>query len=294
MLQKNLALFVLWFLAQWPFPLCQAIGRGIGWLLWMLDSRGRKVTQTNLMRCFPEWSVRECRDRAQACFVQTSQTFVESAYIWQNPPQSVLSRVVEVEGKAALDAILETGGQALIAAPHLGNWEVLGLFLGQHYSCASMYRPPNQAFLEDLMRRGREASGAVLVPANRQGVGQMVRHLGKPERIAAILPDQDPAAGEGVFAPFFGIEANTMTLLSRLAGKLAAPVFLGYAERLRQGKFRIRFVRLTDDVANPEMRTALASLNSAIEAEVRRLPEQYLWLYKRFKTRPEGKPRFYP
>lgn len=130
MLQKNLALFVLWFLAQWPFPLCQAIGRGIGWLLWMLDSRGRKVTQTNLMRCFPEWSVRECRDRAQACFVQTSQTFVESAYIWQNPPQSVLSRVVEVEGKAALDAILETGDRRLLQRPIWGTGRCWACFSG--------------------------------------------------------------------------------------------------------------------------------------------------------------------
>lgn len=293
MLQEKTALFLLWIFSWLPFRVCQWIGRRVGALLWRFDARGRAVALTNLKLAFPERSEAERKELAQASFKQIAQTFIESAHIWQNPPQSLLSRVVDVKGRELLDEVLNAGGRAIIAGPHLGNWEVIGLFLGQYYSCVSMYRPPNQPFLENVMQQGREASGAILVPANRKGVVQMVRHLSLPGKVAGILPDQDPAEGEGVFAPFFGVETNTMTLLSRLANRSRATVFLGYTERLPRGKFQIHLIPISDEMATAEVRRSLTLLNAAIESEVRRLPEQYLWLYKRFKTRPEGEPKIY-
>lgn len=294
MVIKYALLFLLWMLARLPFGLCRRVGSGLGWLLWWLDRRGRQVALINLTHCFPAWSEAQRQSTARQCFSQTGQTLAESAYIWQNPPDHTLSRVVAVEGQAELEVALAERNGAIVAGPHLGNWEVLGLYLGQHFPSIAMFRPPNQAYLTDLMQKGRQASGSILVPANQYGVRQMVRHLKKEQGVAGILPDQDPAAGEGAFAPFFGIQAYTMTLVSRLSSRLDVPVFLGYAERLAGGKFKIHFIRLDEQVADKETELALTTLNSAIETEVSRLPEQYLWMYKRFKTRPAGEPRFYP
>lgn len=294
MVIKYTLLFLLWTLAQLPFALCHYVGRGLGWLLWRLDRRGRQVALINLTRCYPFWDEAQHQSVARHSFFQAGQTLAESAYIWQNPPAKTLSRVVAVEGQAELETALKERNGAIVAGPHLGNWEVLGLYLGQHFPSIAMFRPPNQAFLTDLMQKGRQASGSVLVPANQSGVRQMVRHLKKQHGVAGILPDQDPASGEGAFAPFFGVQTYTMTLVSRLASRLDLPVFLGYAERLASGQFKIHFIRLDEQVADKNIEVALTTLNSAIEAEIRRLPEQYLWMYKRFKSRPAGEARFYP
>ncbi|MDD3449462.1 MAG: hypothetical protein PHF72_10590, partial [Gammaproteobacteria bacterium] len=109
-----------------------------------------------------------------------------------------------------------------------------------------------------------------------------------------ILPDQDQGRGGGVFAPFFGHPANTMVLVSRLAGRSGAVVLFCVPERLPRGRgFRLNFTPAPAEVSGADLRRSVAAVNAGVEAWVRRLPAQYLWSYKRFKSRPEGEPRWY-
>jgi KDO2-lipid IV(A) lauroyltransferase len=147
--------------------------------------------------------------------------------------------------------------------------------------------------LGQYMRTSRERFGARLVPTNAGGIRHLYRALGRGEFIG-LLPDQEPQSGHGVFAPFFGIEAYTMTLLARLLEKYRVPVFFVYSERLPGGKgFRIHFSPMTGDFRRDDPLAVCTAMNAGVEACVRRIPEQYQWNYKRFRTRPEGdEPRY--
>ena len=130
------------------------------------------------------------------------------------------------------------------------------------------------------------------MPSDAGGVRSLYQTL-REGGVVAILPDQEPGAGGGVFAPFFGIEAQTMLLLSRLARKTGAAVFFGYCERLPGGRYRMRFHAAGPDIADSDPRTAATALNRGVEACVRECPAQYAWSYRRFRTRPPGEPPLY-
>jgi Kdo2-lipid IVA lauroyltransferase/acyltransferase len=132
-----------------------------------------------------------------------------------------------------------------------------------------------------------------LVATDTRGVRRLLQAL-RDGRAVGILPDQDPGDEGGRFAPFFGHPANTMLLLSRLAMRSGAPVFLLYAERLPRGRgYRLHFQRLSEAIGREPLDDSLAALNGAVEQAIRRRPEQYLWSYRRFKRQPPGYPPFY-
>jgi len=135
--------------------------------------------------------------------------------------------------------------------------------------------------------------GATLVPTDASGVRALYKAVAKNQMIG-ILPDQDPGDEGGVFAPFFGVPANTMTLLPRLMQKTGAAVIFSYAERLPRGQgFHVHFLPAPADARTDELQQAAAALNLGVENCVRQSPAQYQWSYKRFKTRPPGETRFY-
>ncbi|MBI3774738.1 MAG: hypothetical protein HY273_04160 [Gammaproteobacteria bacterium] len=156
-----------------------------------------------------------------------------------------------------------------------------------------MYRPPRLRELEALIVESRERFGAHLVPTTAAGVRNLFQVLERGGCVG-ILPDQDPGEGSGVFAPFFGQRAYSMTLLSRLARKTNAAVFFVYAQRLpRAAGYHLHFVAAHPEIAHADANIATGHLNAGVEACVRTLPEQYQWGYKRFKTRAEGDAEFY-
>jgi len=192
-----------------------------------------------------------------------------------------------LEGEAFTDEIrrlLDQGRGVIIAAPHLGNWEV-----GLHSITAAgpttvLYRPPRQAWLTSIMDQGRIATGAKTAPTDMQGIRALMAALRNGE-IVAILPDQVPKELEqsSVTAPFFGHPAPTMTLISKLARKTGAPVLAAYAERLPCGKgFRVRFHHVDEKVNDSSSEVSAAAVNDAVEVLVRLSPDQYQWTYRRF------------
>lgn len=284
------ALFVrlLFTVMSWlPLPVVHWLGGLIGRGLMLFANDMRKVAASNIQRCFPEWTEEQQRELLLGCLQETAKAILEVGILWLRPLSQVLPLIREVSGESLLSQAMAKGNGVILAVPHLGAWEVVGLYGSSHWPMTSLYRPPRQPSLNGIMHQGRERAGATLVPTDARGVRALYKALDRGG-LVAILPDQDPGSVGGVFAPFFGIQANTMTLLSRLAAKTGATVLMAYAERLPRGKgYRLHFEATEDTLADSDAVLATTSLNKAVEHCVMGHPAQYQWSYKRFKKRPK-------
>lgn len=217
---------------------------------------------------------------------------MESGRVWLGSPEQVLKSVREVHGETHIQQALAGGRGVIIAAPHLGCWEMVNYYLSSRYPLTAMYRPQAGA-VDQVILDSRERMGATLVPADRRGVRALSAAL-KRDELIGILPDQDPGAG-GVFVDFFGVSAHSPVLLSKLANKSGAQVILAYAARLPGGRgFDLHFRLGSPVISDVDVSTATAALNRDVEACIREIPDQYLWTYRRFRRRPPGEPAIYP
>ena len=279
--------------ARLPFSVIQRTGAVLGGLLYELSSELRRVSLTNLGVAYPDMDMRERRALARRALVETGKSMAEAGAIWRWEPEAVLDLVTDVVGEELLDDAYGEGRGVIMLSPHIGAWELAGLYLSSQYTMTSMYRPPRAEDLGPLMRQARERAGAQLVPTDASGVRAVMQALKRGEMVG-LLPDQDPGPEAGVFAPFFGKEANTMTLVSRLAQRTGAPTLFIVAERLPGAAgFRLHVEPASPELASTDLTTSLTALNADIEALIRRFPEQFQWGYRRYRTRPAGEPKLY-
>ena len=212
---------------------------------------------------------------------ETGKGAAEILAVWFGPEDAIARMVVEVEGWEAVDAARARGKGIIILTPHLGCFEMVGVYVGARVPMTVLYRPPRKPWLEPYMNAGRSRVGSQLAPATLRGVRMLYRALSRGEAVG-LLPDQAPGEGEGVWADFFGRPAYTMTLLRRLQEASGATMIMTIAERLPRGRgYRLRARVLPSEGFNE------AALNRAVEEEVRRCPAQYLWGYNRYKV-PAG------
>lgn len=259
----------------------------------MFPTSIKKTCSTNLKSCFPEHDNNTYNHHLRKTLIENCKTIFEFGYIWFRDPDTFLRKIVSVEGEELLQQEFDKGHGIILAAPHLGQWELLGLHLSKTLPCCFLYRPPNIKELEEVMVKARARSGAKIVPANTAGVRKMFQSL-KNGDLLGILPDQDPGSGEGVFAPFFGVQAKTIVLLSRFAAKTKTPVFTSYAERLPFARgYRLHFKQVDAGIYSKNLLESVTTLNHAIEDIVKESPFQYQWTYKRFKSRPDGEKKIY-
>lgn len=212
----------------------------------------------------------------------------EVGLLWLGTREHVLRCVRSIHGEDALRQAVADGRGVLMISPHIGAWELMGLYLSMHYPMTSMYRPPRVHELDTLMRHARERFGARLVPTDTSGVRAQLQALKKGE-LVGVLPDQDPGTEGGAFAPFFGVAANTVTFVPRLLHKTKCAGVFAFAVRLPRGRgFDLYFEAISADAASDDSSIALRAINNQVEQIARRFPEQYLWSYERFRTRPDG------
>ena len=222
-----------------------------------------------------------------------SKALLELGPMWLWPKDKLLSLVKEVHGTEQLEACLAQQQGLFAATPHLGAWELCGLYGSSRYEFTAMYRPPRVKSLEPWIIRARERAGAKLVDYGRPGIKAMIDAL-QQGQVVGILPDQEPRESGGVFAPFFNVPAYTMTLISKLARKTDAAVFFAYMQRLPRGEGYRLVIRQAETAINGDDEvTAATALNKSIEKCIMECPEQYLWAYRRFKQRPHGETSVY-
>lgn len=276
--------WLLRVLALLPLRWLQASGAAVGVaLLWRRGALVRH-TATNLRIVRPGDTPVAHAARLRAVLEESGKSASEIIKIWGGGAQRALSLVREVRGEDLLDAALASGRGVIIAAPHLGCWEVLNYWLCRKTPMAILYRPPRLAALEALLRKVRGALAPEQVRADGAGVRVLYRRLAGGGTVG-ILPDQKPRAGEGQFAPFFGRTALTMVLLPRLAARTGATVLFAFAERLPRGKgYRIHILPSPAGLANPDLEVACTALNRGVEQCVALAFDQYQWQYKRFSA----------
>ncbi len=274
-----------------PLPVAHAIGVLLGWLFYLVQNPHREVARRNIALCLPELSPRKRRRMLRLSLIETGKTAMESPIMWLSNRARTLSLVREVVGKEVMQAALAKGKGVIVVAPHLGSWELVSLYCSTQYPITSLYRPLRRPEVEPLVLKGRTRFGAELVPTDTKGVRSLFQALAANE-LVGIPPDQDPRDSGGVFVPFFGIQANTMTLVSRLAQKSGAAMVLAIAERLSWGRgFRMHYLPL--EIEEESMESHVAAITRAVEAAIGRFPAQYQWSYKRLRTRPEGEGAIY-
>ncbi|HKJ95059.1 MAG TPA: lysophospholipid acyltransferase family protein [Gammaproteobacteria bacterium] len=274
-------------LARVPLPVLHRLGNGLGRLADLVPNEARHIARVNMELAFPEQPQGWRRRMARRSLQETAKTMLELGPLWYRPVPDVLRLIRFVDGEDVVDSALDRGRGMLVIAPHLGAWELLQMWLAQRTTLHALYRPPRQQALESLITRGRSRSGATFWPATPSGVRALFKALRNGESVG-VLPDQQPPE-EGVFVPFFGHPAKTMTLFSKLARRSGAPVIIGWAERLPRGRgFRVHWRPVDAAVGNADAEAGAAAMNRAIEDAVRELPEQYQWTYRRYSRRPEG------
>ena len=271
------------------------LGALFGWLFSIFPNRLRHVTTTNIHLCFPEMNALQQKKLIKKSLIETGKTLIEASPMWLREKSKLFSLIKKVYGEELLQKALENKNGVILALPHLGNWELLGLYCSAHYSTTSMYQKPKMAEIDSIVKKGRERFGAKLVPADNHGVRAMYKAL-KNNECVCILPDQVPNQA-GVFAPFFGIQAYSMTLVSRLAKKTKARVIIAYTKRLEQGQgYEIIFTEVKDmaEKINSDIENdSVNYLNLEMEKSIRSIADQYQWGYKRFRSQPmdeAGKP----
>ena len=259
----------------------------VGWLLSVLPNRARNTTEKNLRCCFPDLNEAQLQTLTRQSLQNTASTALEMGKAWMWPVHKTVGLVVETEGFEQYQAAVKAGNGVILMAPHLSNWEVFGFFACDQVPATFMYQPPRQAAVDRLLREVRSRSGVKLAPTNRKGVAQVLSALQAGEMVG-ILPDQVPADESGVFVPFFGEPAFTMTLISKLASRTGAKVFCGFAQRLPAGRgFRAVFQQVEDSIHDKDVQVSASTLNRSVENVVTLAPSQYQWEYKRFRRQPD-------
>ena len=281
-----------WGVARLPWPLLRALADGIARLLVATDAREASVTRRNLELIRPDLDPAARDALVREIMRTTARKAFETLRLWTRPATRNLADIVETHGEALFDAALADGRGLIVAAPHMGNWELLNQWLASKTPLAILYRPPESAIGEAFLRRVRaHADGDIeQVRAEASGVRSLLKRLQKGG-VVGILPDQQPKAGDGEFAPFFGKQALTMSLLGRLAARSHAQVLYCWCERLPDSsppRFAMHVEAAADGVADADPQRAVAALNAGMEAIARRDFTQYQWTYKRYTLRPPG------
>lgn len=275
--------------AALPNRLAQALGSLIGRLLYYFSRREKGVASVNIALCFPELSAEQQQQLVKKTLIENSKTLLEIPRIFKHGGDYALSLVTSTTGIERYHQAVMDGKGIILIAPHLGNWELVVHYLNQFSPMTAMFAPPKQAFLNDIMRAGRQSSGATLVPADSSGVRAQLKHL-KQGGVVGILPDQNPKHGHaGVFAPFMGNDAYTMLLINSLAQRTQATILMSFAERLADGSgYRLHILSAPEGIGDKDTLIAATALNQGVEQCLRLAPAQYQWTYKRFKHQPDG------
>jgi len=293
-LKWNIFLIFIRLLSRFNYRVIQWLGRLLGVLFIVLPNREKRCARINIKLCFPELSNQEREKMLKQSLIENTITMLEMPGFWCGSPDHSLAKLDDPDGQKLLHSLIEQGKGVIVAGPHLGSWEIVGLFLAQIGAVTTLYRPPRYHALAELIIQGRSQTGARLVPTDASGVKALYKALRQGEMVA-ILPDQQPKSIRGaVFAPFFGQPALTMELVSRLSAKTGAPVIFCFAERLPHGMgHRIHWVQAPEGIDDADPVVAATALNQGVEECIRICPTQYQWSYKRFKKHPDGKKNRY-
>jgi KDO2-lipid IV(A) lauroyltransferase len=275
-----------------PLPLLAAIGEAVGALLWLVAGGRRRVALRNLELCFPEMDAKARRRMARRHFGWLARSLLERGLLWHASPARLM-RLIRIDGDVGLAD--REPRPVMFLVPHFVGLDVAGVacMLAVQRPLASIYQRQSNAVFDAALRAGRTRFGKSQIFPRSDSVKPLLRAV-RQGMTFFNLPDMDFGARDAVFVPFFGVPAATLTAPARIARAADMRVQPVTVELLPRGRgYRVRFHPPWDDFPSDDPARDARRINAFIEQEVRKLPEQYLWVHRRFKTRPAGAPSLY-
>lgn len=275
--------------ASWSQRSRTELATALSDLLWFLARPRRRVTLTNLRLCFPAMTEAERRRMGQLVFRNIARAALDHSVLWRADADGI-DHYVRIEGAAHLSAA--TNRPLIIVAPHFHGLDAGGVRISKIVSASSIYSRQKNPVWDEALLRARSRFGApVLFPRQQLDMRKVIRSL-KGGLPLYYLPDQDLGAASSIFVPFFGVSTATIPTVSRLARLANAEVVLAVTEMTADG-YLVHVEAPWADFPGASVEEDTARMNRELERWVRRLPTQYLWSHKRFKTRPPGEPSVY-
>ncbi len=278
----------LWLLHWLPLPVLRVLGWGLGRLLYALGRERRKVALINLRLCFPEKTEREREDLARRHFVSFAQAVLDRTLGWW-ASQERLERIIRIHGVEHLSD--PQGRPVILLSPHFVGLDAQASRISMFVPGCSVYSNQKNPVLNKLLYDGRVRFREAVLLSRQDGMRKIVKAMKEGYRFY-YLPDMDFGPKESIFVPFFGVQAATIPALSRLVRLTGARVVPCIARQVADG-YEVEVMPAWENFPGESVEADTEFMNRFIESQVLRMPEQYFWLHKRFKTRPPGEQRFY-
>lgn len=285
-----LGIILWWLISQLPYPCLRGLARLLAPILRKAGKSRRRIISRNLELCFPQLSTAEREKLLNDNFFSTAMALFETGMAWFLP-QWRLRRLFTIEGLEHLRA--DDGQGVIMMAMHFTTLDIGAAFLNISASIDGMYRPHKNPVFDYVQRKGRERHNLHSEAIPRDDVRGMIRTL-KRGRAIWYAPDQDYGPKQSVFAPFFGVEAASVTATAKFArlGKARVVPFVQTRLPGNQG-YKVTIYPPLQAFPVGDERDDAERINGFIEDRINEQPEQYLWAHRRFKTRPPGEPSLY-
>lgn len=286
-----LAVGLLKFLALIPYGVTARLGDGLGWLLYQIPSRRKRIVHVNLSLCFPEWTPEKREEVAELHFRHAIRSYVERSVQWFGSAKK-LDKLIQVE--SAVDLLDPDLPPTLFLGFHFVAIEAASIWLNYslHRQCGSLYQPMSNKMLDDVSKAQRARFGADM--ASRADSARIVLRWLRDRKPVMLGADMDYGMRNSTFVPFFGVQACTLTAVGRLAktGRAQVVPFVGEVLPNYKG-YRLKILPPWENYPSGDDEADARRMNAYLEEQVRLIPEQYYWVHKRFKTRPPGEAGFY-
>ena len=285
----RLGIFLMRLLAHLPLAWIRSLGRVLGWLLYLVIAPRRHVVQVNLAQCFPQWTPQQRRALVPRIFVHVAQAWLDRSWLWHGKPE-VIQRRLKLAG--AVDE-LDGSQPTVIFAPHFvgmdAGWTALTQQLQRDLT--TIYTDQANKVVDAWILESRQRFGSGRLFGRADGVKTIVSAL-RQGALLYLLPDMNFGPEESIFVPFYGVEAATVPSLSRFA-RLGRAKVVPVVTRLTREGYEVRVLPAWKDFPSDDVTADTALMNQRLQGYIDTMPDQYYWVHKRFKTRPEGMPSVY-
>ena len=287
----KLAIGLLKLFALLPYGFVARVGDGLGWLLYQVPSRRKRIVHINLKLCFPEWNDERREEVAQKHFRHAIRSYVERSVQWFGSAEK-LEQLIQLDSE--IDLTDPDLPPTLFLGFHFVGIEAGSIFLNYSLKrqCGSLYQPMSNPELEEVAKAARARFGADM--ASRADSARIVLRWLRDRKPVMLGADMDYGARNSTFVPFFGVPTCTLTAVGRLAkvGHAQVVPFIGEVLPNYKG-YRLRVFKPWDNYPTGDDDADARRMNAFLEEQIPLIPEQYYWVHKRFKTRPPGEPSVY-
>jgi KDO2-lipid IV(A) lauroyltransferase len=286
---SHLGIYFMRLMALLPLRLVRMLGHVLGVLLFWVVWPRRRVVDTNLRLCFPDWDAGKRRAVTRDVFINVAQSWLDRGWLWHADPEVVRSRL-QVTG-----AVDDLSGKepAIVFSPHFVGLDAGVTALTQQVprNFIGIYTRQSNKVVDEWVLRGRNRFGGARPRSRSDGVRELVSSL-RAGDVLYLLPDMNFGPEESIFVPFYGVPAATVPSLSRFA-RLGRAKVVPVITKMTPAGYEVRILDAWENFPSKDVEADTALMNERLEGYIDGMPAQYYWVHKRFKTRPPGEPSVY-